>query len=124
MTTEIIVTVREHGTHYWPDAPDKVAYLRHPHRHEFIFRVAVAVEHDDRDTEFHMLQGMVKESLEERYEWESSGLVFGPRSCETIARDLGVDLAHIKALRVTSVEVWEDGENGGRVTWGPGEVPV
>ncbi len=48
----IWVTFRKEGIHKYPDAPEGVEFLRHPHRHIFHFRVELEVMHDDRDVEF------------------------------------------------------------------------
>ena len=48
----IFVTFQKEGIHRYPDAPEGVEFLRHPHRHMFHFRVEIEVFHDDRDIEF------------------------------------------------------------------------
>jgi hypothetical protein len=52
----IHVRFTEHGVHCWPQAPERRAYLRSLHRHLFFVEVSTAVEHDDREIEFHDLQ--------------------------------------------------------------------
>jgi DNA-directed RNA polymerase specialized sigma24 family protein len=44
------------ATHWWPGATGKRAYLADEHMHDFRIRVAVEVEHDERQVEFHDLR--------------------------------------------------------------------
>ena len=53
---KIWVTFSKTGMHRYPEAPEDVSYLRHPHRHKFLFKATVTVEHDDREIEFHQMQ--------------------------------------------------------------------
>lgn len=117
--TTITSTIRVHGTHCWPNAPDEVGYLRVVHRHEFVIRMKVRVYHDDRDVEFHMLQAQATRLLcgiFHRAEGSPWGIDFGGHSCEDIARLLGRALQGEK-VDVQTVAVWEDDENGAEVTF-------
>jgi hypothetical protein len=114
--TAVIAQVIVPGLHCWPDAPAPVAFLRTPHRHQFHIKAKVEVTHDDRDIEFIMLAGRLKNYLEIMYGYSPhqdrfSMLVldFGAMSCEAIARDL------VTEFGLTSCEVYEDGENGAEV---------
>lgn len=108
MKALIVATVRIEGTHHWPACPlEDVSFLRHPHRHVFTVRIEEEVAHDDRAQEFIVLGRAVERFLEERYGRPAK---FGARSCETLAREVMEWRPSARA-----VEVWEDGENGGRV---------
>ena len=113
MIASVIVTVSVIGFHAWAGAPSEVSYLASEHRHVFEVRVEFGVSEDDRQVEFHTAQDWVRRALHERW---GAGLGvachFGGLSCEAIARELLVSLA--AKGRAMSVEVWEDGENGGR----------
>lgn len=105
------------GLHHWPSAPDRRAYLRHPHRHRFHATARVAVAHDDRDVEYHDLGEQVEvllAGLGSRWHPESTLIDFGPQSCETLARALAALLAD-RGLRVVEVTVSEDGEHAATV---------
>lgn len=93
------------GFHCWPSAPPHRAYLRDRHRHLFHVRAAVAVRHDDRDTEFHDLMDLVRQW------WGPGDRECGAASCEALARDLAAFLGS-RGLAVAEVEVSEDGEAG------------
>ena len=107
----IWVTFEKEGIHCYPDAPDEVAFLRHPHRHMFHFRVEVEVFHDDRDLEFILL----KRDLMLLY--SDSVLTLDNKSCEMIATDLFKYINEWYPGRNVSIEVSEDGENGARLEW-------
>ena len=100
------------GFHRWPDAPPQREYLAARHRHLFRVTAHVAAGHDDRDTEFHDLQDLI------RAWWGAGPRECGDASCETIARALAGHLGRA-ALRVVQVEVSEDGENGAIVALPP-----
>lgn len=104
MTYTVFCTTRFEASHSWPAAPDPVAFLRDPHRHEFHVRVEVRVDHDDRDIEFIMLKREV-----DRFIAEDLGEV--NFSCEMYADAIK---AHVEDEygRPARVEVSEDGENG------------
>ena len=98
------------GFHCWPGAHETRAYLRDRHRHLFIFTVWTEVHHDERDTEFHDLQDLV------RAWFGPNPREFGAMSCEAIARDLAawLDIEHV--IIVTRIDVSEDGESGATYT--------
>lgn len=106
--SEVYCNVVVEGLHNWPSCPfDEVGYLRDLHRHEFHITAFVAVNHDDRDTEFIMLKHLIKEYLNQEY-WhdEYKCLCFNAMSCEMIAREL------IEKFKLTKCIVSEDNENG------------
>ncbi len=114
--TETIIWVKwtMPGFHAWPDAPEEVSYLRSRHRHLFHFKVSLSANHDDREVEFHLLQGVCK-----RF-YATSQLELDNRSCETIAKELiGLLQSHYGSNRTYSVEVSEDDECGAIVTHTP-----
>ena len=109
----IFVTFQKEGIHRYPDAPEGVDFLRHPHRHIFHFRVTVDVFHNDRDIEFILF----KRELEALY--SAATLQVDYKSCEMLAEDL-IDYISVKYPgRKISVEVSEDGENGATLDFVP-----
>lgn len=120
MRAKVIATFELGGFHQWPDAErllPVVGYLSDLHRHLFHFRVECSVLHHDRQVEFHMLRAAAVEAVEELATARLNGeLLFGSRSCEMIATELGACLLS-RNWPVVAVEVWEDRENGARVDW-------
>lgn len=110
----IFVTFQKEGIHSYPEAPDVVAYLRHPHRHMFHFKVTMEVFHDDREVEFIMF----KHEMESLYRNESESLFIDQplqlnnMSCEMLAVNLGKYIEDHYPQRSYRIEVSEDGENG------------
>lgn len=113
---DIFVTVKVAGLHSWPAATGARQYLRFPHRHIFGIKVETSVSHDDRQIEFHDLQDRIGEIVLQMSGRAGNGELvdFGNRSCEAIAREIGVELATMfkQSFRVT---VDEDGECGATV---------
>ncbi len=112
--TTVIVKLAVDGCHNFPKAAElfpEVAFLADRHRHMFHFTVACAVRHDDRDKEFIMLKRDVEEYLYSTYyEANSRTCEFGPRSCEMLAEEI------LNEFDAEWVEVWEDNENGARIS--------
>jgi hypothetical protein len=102
----IFVTFQKEGIHHYPDAPEGVEFLRHPHRHMFHFRVEIEVFHDDRDIEFILF----KRELEGRF--GDGTLEIDHKSCEMLADDLAEYIQDQYPDRELKIEVSEDGENG------------
>jgi len=102
----IFVTFQKEGIHKYPDAPEGVEFLRHPHRHMFHFRVEIEVFHDDRDIEFILF----KRELEGLY--TEGTLELDYKSCEMMADDLVEYIRDEYPGRNVKIEVSEDGENG------------
>lgn len=128
MPTTIIVCTKVVGFHAWKDAPAEVAYLASRHRHLFTIRVALDVQHDDRDLEFHMVLRHLRAVVYSRWSHDKLEIEFGNSSTEAIGRALidGLEAitrwdergerAHQPYLgRVRWIEVWEDDECGSRV---------
>lgn len=119
---QIWVTFQKEGIHCYPAAAtdeklntnDKynVAFLAHPHRHTFHFRVAIDVFHNDRDIEFIQF----KRWLEDLY-GDGEVLDLNYKSCEMIADDLYLQIANRYPGRAVTIEVSEDGENGCTITY-------
>ncbi len=99
------------GIHCWPEAPDEVSYLRHPHRHVFYIEATVQVFHDDRELEFimikHKIDNYLKRMLDDNGVWQ-----MGRTSCEQVARLIIAVLVQERGQRTITVSVFEDNENG------------
>jgi hypothetical protein len=108
--TTVIVTVRVPGFHAWPNAPGAVRYLAHRHRHLFTVRAEFDVVNCDREVEFHIAQGWVRDAVDTL----APKTDFKAMSCESIAIALHMVMAD-KRRRTSAIEVWEDDENGSRV---------
>ena len=108
MQSEVIVTHRVPGFHFWPGAEGDVSYLANRHRHQFLFVVAWDVTHDDRDIEFHTAQAWLRDTYQANAD-------FGAKSCEMIAKDLAAKIAEAGHKHPSWIEVWEDEENGAKV---------
>lgn len=106
MHKTIWVTFRKEGIHCYPDAPEGVEFLKHPHRHMFHFNVEIEVFHDDRDIEFILF----KRELESLY--QEGTLQLDYKSCEMIADDLATYIHREYPHRKLTITVSEDGENG------------
>jgi hypothetical protein len=108
---KIWVTFQREGIHCFPAAATDpkladVAFLAHPHRHMFHFRISIDVFHDDRELEFIQF----KRWLESLY--VNTVLQLDYKSCEMIADDLYLQIAAKYPNRDVHIEVSEDGENG------------
>lgn len=108
------------GFHYWPEAPEEVAFLRARHRHRFHWRVKVEVLHDDRQVEFVLLKRDV-DRVFKLFPTSELGFDFATRSCEQIARMICETLIN-DGYRIHDVGVSEDGEFEGTVYAG-GSAP-
>lgn len=102
----IIVKTQFEGFHNWPDAPQQVAFLRHPHRHVFYVEAVIPIE-SDRQLEFFM----VKDQLDDFIGYEF-GTDLGSTSCETMAELIGEFARKTYEVSYVSVKVSEDNENG------------
>lgn len=108
-STHIIVRGQYEGVHCFPEAPDKVAFLRNPHRHIFHYEVEMEVFHDDRELEFILLKRDV-ELFVINQQWPERV------SCEQMARNIGQWLQMEYGFdRFLAVSVFEDNENGAKV---------
>lgn len=106
--------IRTHweGLHCYPDAPEAVAFLRHPHRHRFMISLWVEQHHEERDVEYILCK-----------QWLNHWLQSPPwglqSSCETMARFISEAVSAEWPGRAIRVEVSEDGENGALVEFDP-----
>ena len=91
--------------HFWPDAPEEYAYLRHPHRHEFFVTVKRPVRGPNREIEVNALEENLRTFCLRT--WGRGG---STDSCEMIAQCLAQYLAYPPGLEVT---VLEDNLQGG-----------
>jgi hypothetical protein len=105
----IWVTFQKEGIHCYPDAPEGVEFLKHPHRHMFHFRVELEVFHDDRDVEFILF----KRELEGLF--DNGVMELDYKSCEMLAQELHTYISEKYPHRDIVIEVSEDGENGCRM---------
>jgi len=118
---QIWVTFQKEGIHCYPAAATDpqlatgdeydVSFLANPHRHIFHFRVAIDVFHNDRDIEFIQF----KRWLENLY--KDAILALDYKSCEMMADDLYIQIAHRYPNRCVIIEVSEDGENGCSISY-------
>lgn len=107
----IYVKFQKEGIHRYPEAainPEltDVAFLQHPHRHMFHFKVSISVDHDNRDIEFILF----KRWLESLY--ATGVLALDYKSCEMIAQDLYLEISTRYPGRTVWIDVSEDDENG------------
>lgn len=91
--------------HCWPQAPNKVSFLRNPHRHIFVVEVLISVVGVDRELEFFLF----KDEVEMYIEQMNLGI---HKSCEMIGEYLLKEIESNYPDRSISVSVSEDGENG------------
>lgn len=112
MAVSVTSLTRVAGMHSWPAAPASRAYLASPHRHMFHVRATVAVDHEERDVEFHDLGLYVTTALHamaSEHRLDPALRDFGPRSCESIARLVAASLC-ARDLDVLAVSCSEDDE--------------
>jgi len=107
----IWVTFQKEGVHCYPAASHEekladVSFLGFLHRHIFHFKVAIEVEHNDRDIEFIQF----KRWLESLY--ATSLLKLDYQSCEMLAEMLYAEIEAKYPYRSVKIDVSEDGENG------------
>lgn len=98
--------------HCWPQAPEAVKFLRDPHRHMLHIQLTTEVNHNDREIEFIML----KRSLDSILKLMIVELPINA-SCEMVGVELMNWLHNNYGTRATSIEVFEDGENGAIIKW-------
>ncbi len=107
----IIVKTQFENIHKFLEAPNKVDYLRFPHRHLFYVEIEMEVFHNDRELEFIMVKHHVDNFLRSN--------PFEVRdSCETMATQICEELIKQYGKRQVSCAVLEDNENGGKVYYG------
>lgn len=104
----VVIRTSFEGLHRWPDAPPAQQYLADLHRHIFKVKVTMSVEHDDRELEFIAVKTKLNEFL-------LTSTFTTTDSCETMAVKIIGWLEINYGKREITVEVSEDGENGGIV---------
>lgn len=104
----VTITDQFEGFHRWLDAPEDVKFLRAYHRHMFQVGVTIKVGHGNRQVEFFQAKRSLSAVL---LAWKGKEFSF---SCEDLAEQIGKAMA-FNGYSVVSVEVSEDGENGGSV---------
>jgi len=109
--TTVWITTSFIGFHRWKDAPSSVGYLRDFHRHIFHVKIAVLVQTENREVEFHTLKSLVNSYIHDTFQNQ-----YMEYSCETIAKMIFKYVFHVIRLPYCEfVEVSEDGENGATV---------
>lgn len=93
--------------HRYKLAPEPVSFLREWHRHMLHISVEASVTHEERELEFILIKRAVNEILATKID-----LHYVEKSCETVGRELGEELARVIGSRYMRIEVFEDGENG------------
>ena len=104
------------GYHYWNEAPPEYGYLSHGHRHEFVFRIAMA-QVRSRDLEINAVAAMLKAKLEAAFSTtvrfaDVGALDFRGRSCEDLAKLVLEQIWNIYHPDWARVTVLEDGLQG------------
>ena len=108
--TYIVVKLQVEGVHVWPNAFDKVSYLKSSHRHMFHICLKKKVSHNDRQIEIINLKHQMSDYLQKKYYSCTLELLdFTTNSCESIATDL------LNEFNADYVQVLEDNENGAEV---------
>ncbi|MDA8882771.1 hypothetical protein N9I00_00025 [bacterium] len=117
----IWVTFKREGIHCYPAALEDpalatgdeydVSFLGYPHRHQFHFRVAIKVTHNDRDIEFIQFQRW----LENLY--KDDVIQLDHKSCEMMSDDLFNQIVAKYPGRDIKIEISEDGENGALIEY-------
>lgn len=98
--------------HRWKDAPTEHKYLGNSHRHVFKVKVSVVVDHDNRHIEFIDLKNYVDKQLETKYWVHRSQFSPVDESCEMMCDWIAGMMYSSGYMKIESVEVSEDGENG------------
>jgi hypothetical protein len=107
----IWITFKKEGIHSYPEAKTNidlknVAFLQHPHRHQFGFRVEIDVDHNEREIEFILFKRWVMSLYDEEL------LMFNNMSCESIGEELLNKIRERYPTRTIKIFIDEDGENG------------
>lgn len=104
------------GFHRWPLAPPARDYLAAKHRHLFYAQVEIEQYEGDREVEFHDLLATARAAVKGPSERD-----FGELSCEALAAIVARRVRSNWPDRRITVQVFEDGECGARMTWGADE---
>ena len=109
MKTQVIINTEVIGFHNYPNAPEKVLFLRNKHRHIFTIKAGFEVQNLDREKEIYMLQNDIEDYL---YEAFGNPCQFEQMSCEMIAKEV---IEFCEPDNCKWVEVLEDNKGGARV---------
>jgi len=122
MKNFVIIKLEQDGFHYWPDPPEKYAFLGQKHRHKFFIEVKIEQQSEHyRQIEIIAAKEMIRDILEENFilcdEPYPNHFNFGQNSCEKIAEIIFNDInATLPYKPVQYVKVLEDNENGGMIS--------
>ena len=111
LKVEVMSRFTFEGIHNWPEAPDDVWYLQHEHRHLFHVLIAWRVSHLKRQVEFISAGRDVKDNILGKLTQRHGIYILEDMSCEQLA-----ELLLDQERDASWVEIWEDGENGARVS--------
>lgn len=133
---ELIVRFNYPGFHMWENCPiQDYFYLEHLHRHVFYWEITAKVTDSNREIEFIDLKdkfidiiknewdyktGRDVETIGKDYDYSiniNNALYFGSMSCEMIAEKTKKLIDNEIDIHITSVSVFEDNENGAKLTW-------
>lgn len=104
-----IVTTQFEGLHFFEEASGDESFLKYPHRHLFHLKVVIEQFHDNREIEFINFKRWLDVQLKNKS--------ITNRSCEMIAKEIGLVVLEKYGNRELLVSVMEDGENGGLITF-------
>lgn len=112
--TNIVVTLQVEALHNWPEAKQvipEMAFLSDLHRHLFFITAKKRVDNNDnRDVEIIQFKRELQDYFKRNYFVAFLQICnLGPRSCETIAKDL------MEAYDLEYCQVLEDNENGAEI---------
>lgn len=108
MNNYVIVKLSAEGFHFYPDAPEQVAFLSNRHRHVFDITCTYAVTNLNREVEIFICRSCITNYLASKH---GTPCEFGAMSCEMIASEI---LQRFMDSGMVSCEVWEEGTGGGR----------
>ena len=109
MKTTVEIQFEIEGFHHYPNAPQKVNFLSHNHRHTFKIKAGYFVTDLNREKEIFIEREYIKEYLTEAF---GSPCEFGAMSCEMIAKEI---LEYGQPEQMIWCEVWEEKTGGARV---------
>lgn len=112
----IIVRTQFDFAHRYENATGDFHYLKNLHRHKFFVEIEVEVGHDDREIEFLALKKEIDKYISQCCDgkWKDT------MSCEMMCKELFKQIVHLYGLdRKISISIFEDNENGGKMTHVP-----
>lgn len=107
--TIVEVKISIEGYHNYPNAPKKVDFLSHKHRHTFEITSGYKVSDLNREKEIFICRDEVESYLYETY---GNPCQFGEMSCEMIATEI-LEFAEIDGM--VWCRVWEEQTGGAKV---------